>query len=259
MKTAEKLTEQQHWDDYWNSIELPLVIEKTKDKLLLNEELKIFDKYLPHKPLSVLEIGGAPGQYLAYMHRQFGYEIHCLDYSPTGCRKTEENFALLEIPVKVYKQDIFSDLGDLPQFDVVFSMGLIEHFQDLTDIVKRHNQLLKPGGTLILGIPNFTGINHLFLKRLAPNMLSWHNLKTMDIRTWSDFENELNLEILFKDYVGGFEPMTFLVKEKPSLINNLLFLKARILNRIFHKNFPALRKYNSRHFSGYILGVFRKS
>jgi len=254
-----RLTEKQHWDDYWRTYHLPVEIKKSPDTLLLNEELKIFEKHLPKKKLSILEIGGAPGQYLAFMHKQFGYDVHCLDYSEIGCEKTLENFSLLNIPVKVYHRDIFSEDLDLPQFDIVYSMGLIEHFEDVNPVIKKHLDLLKPGGILMLGLPNFRGVNYLFLKMLAPELLSKHNLKTMDIRTWINFEEAFNLETIFKGYIGGFEPMTFMIREKKSLINNLLFLKARILTKLFHKNLPGLRKWNAGIFSGYILGIYRKS
>lgn len=254
----DKLTEKQHWDDYWSNFDLPVEIKKSDDTLLLNEELKIFDKYLPKKPLSILEIGGAPGQYLAYMHKQFSYSLSCLDYSKVGCEKTIENFKLLDIPVKVYQRDLFDEDLKMPQFDIVFSMGLIEHFEDVSGVIKKHLDLLKPGGTLLLGLPNFRGINHLFLRWLAPNLLKQHNLKTMDTRTWKSFEKEFDLEPIFKGYVGGFEPMTFMLQEKKSFLSNLLFLKARVLNKLFHKNFKGLRRLNSRCFSGYILGIYQK-
>lgn len=256
--SGKRLTEKQHWDDYWSKFELPVEIKKSEGNLLLNEELNIFDKYLTQKPLSILEIGGAPGQYLVYMHKNFGYQVHCLDYSEIGCEKTKENFKLLNIPVKVYQQDIFSENLGIPQFDVVYSMGLIEHFDDVSQVVKKHLCLLKPGGILMLGLPNLRGINHLFLRFLAPELLRQHNLQTMKIKTWETFEKEFGLEIIFKNYIGGFEPMTFLLREKKSFLNNLLFLKARVLNRIFHNNFKFLRKLNSRFFSAYILAVYRK-
>lgn len=255
---GDKLTEKAHWDNYWNSFELPVEIKLSKDNLLLNEELKLFEKFLPKKKLSILEIGGAPGQYLVYMHKQFGYDVSCLDYSDIGCEKTRENFKLLDIPVTVYEKDLFGDLSDVPTFDVVFSMGLIEHFDDVSGVIQKHLDLLKPGGILLLGLPNFTGINGMFLKQLAPELIKQHNLRTMNINSWKGFENKLGLEKIFKAYVGGFEPMTFMMREKKSFVNNLLYLKARVLNKIFHKNFSMLRSLNSRYFSGYILGIYRK-
>lgn len=253
-----KLTEKEHWDNYWREFDLPVELIQSPDNLLINEELNLFNTYFPKDPLSVLEIGGAPGQYLVYLSKQFGYQVNCLDYSEVGCQKTIENFKLFNIPVTVYQKDIFKDLKDIPRFDMVYSMGLAEHFNDLSGIVEKHLDLLKPGGILMIGMPNFLGINHFFLKRLAPSLVEKHNLESMDIKNWKKFENEFKLETIFKAYVGGFEPSTFLVREKTDFVNNILFLKARILNRIFHKNFRFLRRFNSKHFSGYMIGIYRK-
>ncbi len=252
------LTQIDYWDNVWKGISLPAEIRRSDNNLLLNKELDVFEKYLPKKTLSILEIGGAPGQYLAYFHKHFGYHVHCLDYSEEGCKKTKKNFEMLNIKGEVYHADLFSAEHKLPLFDIVFSMGFIEHFSDLQDVVGKHLQFLKPGGMLMLGIPNFSGINKLFLKSLAPGLLAQHNLNSMDIRSWKAFEDHFNLEKVFKSYVGGFEPMTFLVQEKKSLWNSILFLKARILNKIFHQHFKSLRNINSKYFSGYAIGIYRK-
>jgi hypothetical protein len=91
----DKLTEKKFWDDYWDEYSLPSEIKKTQKNYYLNEILNIFDKYLPQNSiLTALEIGGSPGQYLAYLYKNFSYKVHCLDYSETGCIKTEENFRL---------------------------------------------------------------------------------------------------------------------------------------------------------------------
>lgn len=254
----DKLTEQSHWDNYWENVQLPVEIKSSESNFVLKEELKIFEKYLPKEKLSILEIGGAPGQYLAYFHKEYGYEVSCLDYSEIGCEKTRDNFKRLNIPITVYQRDIFADLSDLPRFDVVYSMGLIEHFENVEIIIKKHLELLKPGGLLFLGLPNFRGINKVFLKRLAPEMLKQHNLLTMDISSWKNFEEKLKIKPVFKAYIGGFEPVTFLVQEKKSFINNLYYLKARFLSALFYKNFGFLRRFNSGCFSGYIMGVYKK-
>ncbi len=259
MRDYEKLTEESYWNEYWENIQLPLAVKKTREHLYLNEILKIFDQYLPKRDgWKVLEIGGSPGQYLIYVHNNFGYEVHSLDYSQAGCQKTAENFRLLNIEGKIYNRDIFEDLSDLPRFDVVFSLGFIEHFSNLSSIVQKHLELLKPDGILLLGAPNFLGINHLFLKRLTPRLLSMHNLKTMDITAWRQFEEEFKLRTIFKGYIGGFEPLVFNRWENKSIFNFFLKGIAKILLMIFHSHFKALRKYNSKYLSGYLMGVYQK-
>lgn len=255
----DKLTEKQYWDDYWRNIGLPLEIIREDSALNIIAELDVFEQYLPKANLSLLEIGGAPGQYLAWFHKTLGYQISCLDYSEEGCKKTRANFKLLNIPGRVYQHDLFAEELQMPLFDMVCSFGFIEHFADLNGVVGRHLALLKPGGILLLGVPNLLGINHWFLKRLAPDLLLGHNLKTMDAGSWKNFEDYFQLELIFKGYIGGFEPAVFLKREKKSSSTNMLFFVARVLNRIFHNNLRWLREYNSKNTSGYLMGIYRKS
>lgn len=254
-----KLTEKEYWDQYWQKYSLPLEVSKSIDNPFLIEILNTFDRYLPHdKTLSILEIGGSPGQYLAYMHKTFGYEINCLDFSSIGCAKTLENYELLKIKGKVYQTDLFSEELNLPLFDIVYSLGFIEHFSDTNLVIEKHLNLIKPGGILFLGVPNFLGINHFFLKRLAPQLLSKHNLAVMDLTNWSSFEKKFNLQTIFKGYVGGFQPSNFNRCEKMTVINFLLLTLARLFVFIFKKRFKGLRKFNSKFISGYMVGFYKK-
>jgi SAM-dependent methyltransferase len=46
----------------------------------------------------------------------------------------------------------------LRRFDVVFSLGVVEHFEDTTTALKALSAFLKPGGVLLTIIPNMTGL-----------------------------------------------------------------------------------------------------
>ena len=253
-----RLTDEAYWDEYWAGKTLPLEMRKSPRSLYLNEILAVFDRCLPRDPrLSIAEIGGSPGQYLAYMHRTFGYTVSCIDYSRVGCRKTEENFRLLGIPGSVVQLDVLAGTGDLPHFDIVYSLGFIEHFADLDAIIGRHLALLKPGGILVIGAPNFLGVAHWFLRRLAPRLLAGHNLRTMDIDSWTSFEQRYHLRPLFKGYVGGFEPSTFNRCEQRTLRTRLLKLVPKTLHGLVGHHLQLLRRFNSKYTSGYVMGVYR--
>lgn len=255
-----RLTERENWENYWDKLELPAKIKKTKKSLYLNEILKIFDRFLPQNDnLSILEIGGAPGQYLAYMSNNFHYKIYALDYSDIGCRKMKENFSLLGLKGIVYQKDLFSDdISDLPLFDIVYSLGFIEHFQDLDRVIDKHLELLKPGGILLIGTPNFLGVNHWVLRRLAPQRLAQHNLSSMDIRNWSNFEKRFNLRVIFKGYIGGFEPSIYRCGNR-TLLNRFIYMLFIGIRIIITDNLKFLRKFNYKYWSGYVIGVYRKS
>jgi SAM-dependent methyltransferase len=254
----DRLTEKEYWEKYWDKIVLPIEIKKTKRNSSLNCLLKIFDKFFPKdNNLSILEIGGAPGRYLVYIAKKFHYKIYCLDYSIIGCKNTEKNFKILGIQGTVYQMDLFSDqISNLPLFDIVYSLGFIEHFLDLEQVIERHLQLLKPGGILLIGTPNFLGINRLILKIFNPELLHFHNLSSMDIKNWKVFEKRFNLEPLFKGYIGGFEPKIF-VSAKGSFSKKAISYLFRCLSRIIDYS-CFLRMFNSKYWSGYVVGVYKK-
>ncbi len=256
-----RFTKQQDWEDYWEKLELPAEVKKSKDNLYRNIILETFDRFLTQdSELTILEIGGAPGRYLAYFAKKFHYNINALDYSEIGCRKTQDNFKLLNLEVSVYQKDLFADdISDMPEFDIVYSIGFIEHFADLKIVVEKHLQLLKPGGILFIGAPNFLGINHWVQKTLAPQNLAQHNIATMDIEKWNDYEKCFKLDTIFKGYIGGFEPGLFHRCEKQTLFNRLVFYFFRGIKYIITDRFEFLRKFNSKFWSGFVVGIYRKT
>jgi len=84
-------------------------------------------------------------------------------------------------------------------------------------------------------------------------------MKVMDVRTWSEFEKKFGLEILYRAYIGGFEPLNMKKLEKKSLINRLIYFHIQVLTVIFSFRFRGLRKYNSAAVSSYLIGIYRKS
>jgi len=254
----EQLTEKKYWDNHWNKVRLPIIIEPKTKHPINKEVIRAFEKFLPKKKLSAVEIGGAPGQFVAYLNKYHGYKTSVIEYSDIGCRKTKENFDLLGLDVNVYKQDFFGDFSDIPPFDIVMSMGFIEHFNDLEEVFRRHVKLLQKGGFLVLGVPNFRGISQKVLALTAPDMLSRHNLKAMDLKNWSTLETTYGLVPLFKGYLGGFEPKYLKRCERRTLRNLSIRYFFKML-QILMSPFAFLRKYNSPAWSAYLMGIYKLS
>jgi SAM-dependent methyltransferase len=255
----DRLTEQAYWENRWDRIKAPKEIRRDTKHQVNKELLKIFDTYLPHQErLTILEIGGAPGQFLAYFTKHFGYLPNAIDYSTIGCDKMREAFEIANMDVTIYNRDIFSDLSDLPRFDIVFSMGFIEHFSDLDSIVEKHIEVLRKQGILLLGVPNYSGISQVVLKRLAPQLLSRHNLETMDIKKWESFEKKYGLKTIFKEYIGGFNPGRFRRCENRTLKNQLIRFFFKLVRVLITDRLTFLRRFNSIYWSAYLLGIYRK-
>jgi SAM-dependent methyltransferase len=252
------LTGATYWDRYWSGVTLPREYRHTPRAHFLNAILDVFDRWLPKDGgLSAAEIGGAPGQYLAYLHRSRGYGITCVDFSEVGCAKTAENLRLLGIPGDVIRADVTADIGDLPRFDIVYSLGLIEHFVDRRRIVENHVQLVRPGGYLVLGVPNFRGLTGWFMRVLAPDTYGTHEIAAMDLDGWRELERRLHLRVLWKDYLGGFEPGIFARREDRRLRTLVPYLVARALKLILSRRLGFLRRINGPRWSGYAMAVYR--
>lgn len=261
--SARKLTKKEFWENYWKTHKSAKVdeVNRSTASLTVKAILDIFDKYLPvDENLSALEIGGSPGRYLIYMAKHFKYNLHSLDYSKVGNEQTGKNLANADLLIEIYEKDLISENfnKDLPLFDIVYSLGFIEHFEDLNLVVRKHIELLKSGGILLLGVPNLNGFFYRsFLKKTAPEILKIHNLNSMKINNWKKFESEFGLIPLFRGYIGGFDPMVIDNIQKTNSLNMVLNFIVKRLMRVFYSRFNLFRNLNSRHWSGYLIGIYK--
>ena len=259
MKTQDGgLTNESYWDDYWHRYKLPSEVKRRRGGVYLNSILDVFDRYLPNDPsLSAAELGGAPGQYLAYVRRNLGYRVTSIDFSRIGCQKTIENFRLLGLQGEVIEADIFVDLPTDVKFDVVYSLGLIEHFADRVGVVGRHVRLVKPGGYVVLGVPNLRGLYGWFMRRLRPTTYATHEISAMNIEAWSIFEDHFDLQTIYKGYIGGFEPRIFWSRNELRVGNLPTAAIAIGIDVAFHTFLGFMRRFNGPRISGYAMAVYR--
>jgi SAM-dependent methyltransferase len=128
---------------------------------------------------SVLEIGHAPGKHLAYVAKTLRAKVSGLDYSTGGVDFSQRLFETLGIDGDLRCEDVFDTTFADGSFDLVYSRGVIEHFDDPRPIVRIHAKLLKPGGVALMTVPNYGGIYGHLQKRFDPDNLALHNLEIM--------------------------------------------------------------------------------
>jgi len=243
------------WDTYWERIKIPSRIDPTFsfDRCLE----KTFSRFLTAAPeISLIEIGCAPGRWLVYFHEKYNYQVSGIDNSEMGVRKTQENLKYHSIDGKIYKADLFK-FHPPEKYDIVVSLGFIEHFEEVDKIIKKHLSLLEPGGKLILGIPNFRGVNFLIQKYVGPEVLDKFaiNLKIMNKDFFEELPQKFPLEKIFVDYLGGFEPALFLSSDKQNILSKVILKAQGAIGLLRRKNW--LDDFNSRLFSSYIIGIFK--
>jgi 2-polyprenyl-3-methyl-5-hydroxy-6-metoxy-1,4-benzoquinol methylase len=127
----------------------------------------------------VLEIGFAPGKLLAYVAKTLGAQVSGVDYSENGVAFARRLFAALGLQADFRCEDIFATTFQPGTFDLVYSVGVIEHFNDPRNIVRCHVELLRPGGTALILIPDYGGVYGRLQRYFDQQLLDLHNLRIM--------------------------------------------------------------------------------
>jgi len=250
-----RLTTKSYWDNIWSQIEVPRMIDLQYryDCYRLDKLFKKFFKKNQNK--KILEVGASPGSWLIYFNKEFGYEVWGIDYSEKGCLISRKNLELTKTKGKIICEDIFSTTLKKESFDIVFSLGVIEHFQNPELIIEKHYQLLKKGGILIISVPNMNGLIGFLYKLLNKKVYDMHLRFTKE----SLKKYFLNLEILKCDYFGTWHLGVIEYKRNNWLIDWLLQKLITAIDKIIQ---TPLRYFNlefeSSFFSPYIIIVAKK-
>lgn len=195
------LTEKSYWDQYYETADLAdlAVSDDTMDFR------DVFERHLEHdRSRSVLEIGCANGKYLGYLHRRYGYEPHGVDFSE-GIRLTGARFATAGLaPPTLHQADLFTwSPGRL--YDLVCSFGFAEHFDDFPLTMRRHADLVAPGGLMIVTMPHFHHLQYPLHWLLDRDNLRRHNVSSMRRSAVRAAMAPLPFDVLELAYYGTFE------------------------------------------------------
>ncbi|MBF0474796.1 MAG: methyltransferase domain-containing protein [Deltaproteobacteria bacterium] len=170
---TDRLMTREQWRSCWESYK-PQAIEKV-----------FFEDFLAYFPTggSLIDIGGFPGQYAAYLKKVRQYDVSIIDYIilPEVIRKVEEVNGLPPGAIRCIDADVTTFSSPM-QYDLVISLGFLEHFKNPLPLFRQHIALLKPGGTLFASIPNFRGLNGYLQRVFDPHNYRMHNIEMMDIK-----------------------------------------------------------------------------
>lgn len=166
----------EHWDTAWAQRPRPrlptgLEVGTKNTQEVLRRRIR--------PGMKVLEIGCAPGKVLSWVAKGLGADVSGVDYSPQGVDVTRWMLGEMGIDGDIRQEDVFETSFAPDSFDVVYSNGVIEHFEDPRELVAIHVRLLRPGGTAIILIPNYGGIYGRLQRHFDPENLAIHNLAIM--------------------------------------------------------------------------------
>ena len=243
-------TDKELWDKNWESSKLWRYRKITKYMAVHRRFDKLLKSILRRGDKKILEIGCAKGNWLIYFAKEFGYEPYGVDYSEMGCKMAEENLKRSNVNGTILYEDIFKTSLEKESFDVVYSFGLIEHFENPEDVINKHIELLKSGGLLVIGVPNFRDSLYFTINKMLgkeKGLMKTHNLDIMDINNFKKLFKDKNVQVQFLDYFG---PINLALALNPK--NKAMLLLMHIVNQALgYLTFNLKSKY----FSPYIVLV----
>lgn len=242
---SNQLTDKAFWLNYWESkTGLAFPIPDNYPFLTLLKQL-VTENHVR----SLLEIGGFPGYYSVWSQKKLSTQSTLLDFvvHQPILNQLEEANQVKKGSIGIIEADLFN-YQPQEKFDLVMSNGLIEHFEDTTDIIARHQAFLKKDGILFLSLPNFRGLNGWFQKTFDKENYDKHNIRSMDIAYLKACCESLKLNHIQVYYSGRF--MLWLENENKQPLWVRLFKKSTwFVLKVFSKFFP----FETKALSPYII------
>jgi len=205
--------------EYWQQTEvlnsqqrdIPPPLARLFQKIILKNE---------YEGAVALEIGCAPGTFLAYICKEFNYLPEGIDYAKGATEITNNTLRQAGLPqATIHEEDFFTWQPPM-QYDLVSSFGFVEHFKDVSIGVDKHVDVLKEGGTLVLEVPNFTNGQYLLHYWLDRENVERCNLKAMHISFLEDVVKQHDLKVKYLGYTGGIFDFWW-ENEHPNLLQKI--------------------------------------
>jgi SAM-dependent methyltransferase len=223
---------------------------------------RVLDRYVG-PGTTACEVGCADSIWIPYLICR-GAEITGLDYSEAGMRRLRESLSARGLSATLLGGDL---LGDNPfggrQFDVVYSLGLVEHFDRESRVVAALARALRPGGILITVVPNLAGTWGALQRRLDRHVFDLHVVYLP-----ADLDRihaEAGLDAVAPaEYFGVFGPLIMhrpsLAERHPQLNRGLMAVLWGGQQLVAWSASLALgRMADSRWLSSHVVGVYRRA
>jgi cyclopropane fatty-acyl-phospholipid synthase-like methyltransferase len=246
-----KLTDQAYWEHYYSKV----ITQKSQ----IESVISVYDKYWEllisnndfTTPKTIIEIGGYPGRFLAYLSNKYNLIPTCLDFNSDSVKIQESMNSFGIKDYKIIQADIL-EYEPQEKYDIVISNGFIEHFSKYDEILDKHSLFLKDGGTMLVMIPNKRWLRKWYGYLVDYKNLKAHNLKCMNKKVFVNYSKRTNLKIICLEYFGGF---AFSVHQELNFFQKLIYSATRLL---FKRANPIVSKFPSKYYSSSLIAIYKK-
>ena len=159
-----------YWDDVWQHTGKHRVGHLS---FFHHALARVFDRYATAGS-RVCEVGCADSAWIPYFLER-GCHVTGIDYSEKGVDRLRAVLAQGGLEADLIVADVLDPgFHPDPSHDLVFSMGLIEHFREPSSILLPLRGLLRDGGFIVTVMPNLRGLWGRIQRRLDADVLAVH-------------------------------------------------------------------------------------
>jgi len=171
---------------------------------------RIFDLFDRHGGLvpgsRVLEVGCGRSPWLPFLARHLGCRVVGIDIEPHAAGLASANLRGAGARGEVVCGNAFELSGRAGlrgRFDLVYSMGLMEHYADVVERLSILAGYVRPGGRILTTVPNLQGVNWLMQRLGDRRTLRAHVV--YDTRGLARVHEQAGYATIASGYVGFFD------------------------------------------------------
>jgi 2-polyprenyl-3-methyl-5-hydroxy-6-metoxy-1,4-benzoquinol methylase len=227
MKKDKKVYSRYYWEHYHSSL-AKAIREHSKNC----------------KGLKILELGCGSGK--ASLTTGIEATYYLVDVSRNALKTAEYLSKILKIKrVKTFRREVFDTNFEFDYFDIVVSIGLIEHYssEDILRIFSEIKKVIKKEGVIFIGIPNYKSLPYkkanllkaldqkFKITKIIPGYRN-HSEKPYTEMEMKELINKSKLKVVRIKNIGSWMPVEtpeFILKIFSNLRGGNLFYKNKFL------------------------------
>jgi SAM-dependent methyltransferase len=244
-----RLSKEEYWSNKFSNKQIPRY--HRLDQYNNYRFDKLFKEILPkNENFKILEIGAAHSSWLIYWAQEFHYVPFGIEYTKNGAELGQANLDFFNIEGKLFEGDFFDKDAEFrkQKYNVIFSYGFIEHFDNVEEILIDTYNLLEDDGYVITVVPNIEGIWGKISQKIHPEIYNIH--KVVNQETFKTFDS-LTGKNLFNKYFGTFFIYVLAINIKNRVLRKIIYY--------FHNTLKILNiTIESKFASPYYVNIFQK-
>lgn len=253
------ITTPDYWEDSWDCANVPEAIdpcnvapENHLYQILHAQFVRsLGEKCSPGGRL--IEIGCGGSRWLPYFHQAFGYEVSGIDYTAAGVSLSKLILDKSGVNGQIVQSDLFDPPADwIEQFDVVVSFGVVEHFENTSQVVAACARYLRPGGKMITTVPTMRGLYGAAYRLMRPAIYRKHIPQSQ--ASLAQAHLNVGLDVVHCSYVLGL-PGILSAPASQSFLSRMAFAASRLYWRLERSGFGIMP---NRYTSPYVLCISTK-